>query len=64
MGAKADLAFVGAPVNDPVAVARFIGGMVLTRRQMASLLRRFLEDSGLALTEEVRRAAEAYAEFL
>jgi len=64
MGAKEDLGFVGAPVADAVATARFIGGMILTKRQKAALLKDYLQQVGKPLTDEVRRAADAYSEAL
>jgi hypothetical protein len=62
--ALADLRFVGAPVDDPVATARFIAGMVLTKRQKAALLKTYLSDTGRSLSSEIRTAADQYAEHL
>lgn len=62
--AVADLQFVGAPVEDPVGTARFIAGMILTRRQKAALLKEYLREKGLSLTDEIRRAADPYADAL
>ena len=59
-----DLRFVGAPVDDPVATARFIAGMVLTKRQKAALLKTYLSEKGAALSSDVRSAADQYAEHL
>lgn len=64
MGKVADLSFIGAPVSDPVLTAAFIGGMILTKRQKAALLKDYLSEKGLSLTAEVRRAADPYAEAL
>ncbi len=64
MAALADLRFIGAPVEDPVATARFIAGLVLTRRQKASLLKEYLSERGFALTDAVRVAADPFAEAL
>lgn len=62
--ALADLRFVGAPVDDPVATARFIGGMILTKRQKANLLKSYLSEKGVSLSSDIRAAADAYAEHL
>ncbi len=62
--ALADLRFIGAPVEDPVATARFIAGQVLTRRQKAALLKEYLAETGGTLTPEVRAAADQFAEAL
>lgn len=62
--AIADLRFVGAPVDDAVATARFIGGMILTKRQKAALLKTYLSEKGVALSLNIRTAADAYAEHL
>lgn len=62
--AVADLQFVGAPVEDPVGTARFIAGMILTRRQKAALLKEYLREKGISLTDEIRRAADPYADAL
>lgn len=64
MPAIQDLEFIGAPVADPVQTAAFIGGMILTRRQKAALLKDYLTQKGAALTDEVRKAADAYADAL
>ena len=64
MASVADLTFIGAPVDDVVATAQFIGGLLLTRRQKASVLRDFLEERGFILTDEIREAARDYLEFL
>ncbi len=64
MASVADLTFIGAPVDDVVATAAFIGGLLLTRRQKASVLRDFLEERGFVLTDEIREAARDYVEFL
>jgi hypothetical protein len=64
MGKIADLQFVGAPVDSPAMTASFIGGMILTKRQKASLLKDYLGEKGLYLTDEIRRAADAYVEAL
>lgn len=64
MGAVADLGFIGAPVDSPVQTAAFIGGMILTKRQKASLLKDYLGEKGVALSAEIRRAADAYADAL
>lgn len=64
MSVSADLSFIGAPVDDPRMTASFIGGMILTRRQKASLLKDYLRERGLALTDEIRRAADVYADAL
>lgn len=57
-----DLRFLGAMVDDPVATAAFIGGLVLTRRQKLSLLERYLTQLGLTMTPEIRAAASAFVE--
>ena len=62
--ALADLRFIGAPVEDPVATARFIAGQVLTRRQKAALLKEYLADTGRTLTPEIRAAADQFVEAL
>lgn len=62
--ALADLRFIGAPVEDPVATARFIAGLILTRRQKAALLKEYLVDTNRVLTPEVRAAADPFAEAL
>jgi len=59
-----DLSYLGAPVDDAVKTAAFIGGMILTKRQKASLLKDYLIEKGLALDASVRRAADAYSEAL
>ena len=64
MGKRDDLSFMGAPVDNPVATAGFIGGLILTKRQKAALLKDYLTESGKALSDEVRRAADAYADAL
>jgi len=64
VGKVADLAFVGADVDDPVRTAFFIGGMILTKRQKASLLKDYLLEKGLTLNAAIRRAADAYVEAL
>ncbi len=64
MAALEDLAFIGAPTQDSVATARFIAGLVLTRRQKASLLKEYLAQRGLPLSDEVRAAADPFAEAL
>ena len=64
MSAKDDLSFVGAPVDDSAATARFIGGMILTKRQKAALLKDYLQAQGQSLTPEIRKAADLYAEAL
>lgn len=64
MGKIADLTYIGAPVDDPVKVAAFIGGMILTKRQKAALLKDYLGEKGVSLDAGIRRAADAYAEAL
>lgn len=64
MSKSSDLSFVGAPVDDPVRTAGFIGGMILTKRQKAILLKEYLAEKGQALTAEIRRAADNYVEAL
>lgn len=64
MGKVDDLSFVGAPVDNPVSTAGFIGGMILTKRQKAALLKDYLLEKGLVITTEIRRAADAYVEAL
>ncbi len=64
MAALADLRFIGAPVDDTVATTRFIAGLVLTRRQKATLLKEFLAERGVPLSDEVRAAADPFAEAL
>ena len=64
MGKVADLGFVGAPVDNAAMTAAFIGGMILTKRQKAALLKDYLGEKGLSLTPEIRRAADAYVEAL
>lgn len=59
-----DLKFVGAPVADPVATAGFIAGMILTKRQKASLLKDYLSAQGVSLSAEIRKAADSYADAL
>lgn len=60
----ADLRLLGAPVDDPVATARFVGGQILNRRQKAAVLRGYLSETGRPLTDAIRAAADQYAEFL
>jgi hypothetical protein len=64
MSVQADLGFLGAPIANPVSTASFIGGLILTRRQKASLLKDYLAEIGQSLTDEIRRAADAYADAL
>lgn len=64
MSAVDDLRVVGAPVDDPIRTAAFIGGMILTPRQKASLLKDYLAGRGQSLTSDIRRAADAYADAL
>jgi hypothetical protein len=64
MGAVADLLFIGAPTDDPIRTATFIGGLVLTRRQKAALLKDYLQEKGLILSPELKRAAGNYVEAL
>lgn len=64
MSAVDDLKFVGAPVDDPTMTAAFIGGMILTKRQKASLLKDYLAGKGVSLSQEIRRAADSYADAL
>lgn len=64
MGKIADLQFVGAPVDSPAMTASFIGGMILTKRQKAGLLKDYLQEKGLSLTAEIRKGADAYVESL
>lgn len=64
MGKVADLGYIGAPVDDPVGTARFIAGMILTKRQKAALLKDYLQEKGLILSPDVRRAADPFAEAL
>ncbi len=59
-----DLKFVGAPVADPIKTAAFIGGMILTRRQKASLLKDYLSAQGVSLSAAIRQAADSYADAL
>lgn len=64
MSAVDDLKFVGAPVEDPVRTAQFIGGMVLTKRQKAVLLKDYLSARGVSLSAEIRKAADTFVEAL
>lgn len=64
MGKIEDLSFIGAPVGDPVMTAAFIGGMILTKRQKAALLKDYLSEKGVTLSADIRRAADAYVEAL
>lgn len=64
MPAIEDLRVIGAPVDDPVALARFIGGLILTRRQKAALLKDYLQQKGVALDASIRSAADQYVEAL
>lgn len=57
-----DLRFIGAPVGDAVMTAKFIGGLVLTKRQKAQALREYLLEKGISINEEIRKAAESYIE--
>lgn len=59
-----DLKYVGAPIDDPVRTAAFIGGMILTKRQKASLLKDYLSAKGASLSQDVRKAADSYADAL
>jgi hypothetical protein len=64
MGKVDDLLYIGAPVSDPVQTAAFIGGMILTKRQKAGLLKEYLQEKGLSLSAEIRKGADAYVEAL
>lgn len=64
MSKTEDLQYIGAPVADSVKTAAFIGGMILTKRQKASLLKDYLGEKGQSITADIRRAADAYAEAL
>jgi hypothetical protein len=64
MGKVDDLLYIGAPVHDPVQTAAFIGGMILTKRQKAALLKDYLTEKELMLTPEIRKGADAYVEAL
>jgi hypothetical protein len=64
MGKVADLNYIGAPVDDPVRTAAFVGGMILTKRQKAALLKDYLSEKGVPLSAEIRRAADSYVEAL
>ena len=64
MGKVDDLKYIGAPVEDPLMTAAFIGGMVLTKRQKAGLLKDYLQEKSLVLNDAIRKAADAYADAL
>ncbi len=63
MASIADLRLLGAPVENPVATATFINGLIITRRQKASTLRDYLTEVGIEISDEVRNAASDYLEF-
>lgn len=63
MASIADLRFLSVPVDDPVATARFIGGMILTDRQKAATLRDYLIESGQEINEAIREAAGSFIQF-
>lgn len=60
----ADLSALGFDVARPVDVARGIGGLILSREQKAALLRRYLQETGIPLSEQVLSAADSYREAL
>lgn len=64
MGKIADLNYIGAPIDDPVRTAAFIGGMILTKRQKAALLKDYLLEKGASIDAGIRRAADSYVEAL
>ena len=64
MGKIADLQYIGAPVEDPVRTAAFIGGMILTKRQKAALLKDYLGEKRVSIDAAIRGAADAYVEAL
>ncbi len=64
MPPRADLRFLGAPVDDPAGTAAFIDGLIMTPRQKAAALRDFLVDSNVTVNEAIRAAAQNYIEFL
>lgn len=59
-----DLRVLGAPVDNPVATARFINRLALRGAQKARLLRAFLRERRLRLTTDVLVAARDYSFFL
>ena len=63
MASIADLRLLGAQVENPVATATFINGLIITRRQKAGVLRDYLTEVGIDLSDEVRNAASEYLEF-
>ncbi len=63
MASRADLRFVGAPVDDPVGTAAFIAGMILTPRQKAAALRDYLFESNVLPDAAIREAAQSFIEF-
>ncbi len=63
MASRADLRFLGAPVDDPVGTASFIDGMILTPRQKAAALRDYLVESNIVADEAIRTAAQSFIEF-
>lgn len=56
-----DLAVVGAPVTDPVALARWLAALPLAGPQQARLLRQYLAERGEPLTRAVLVAARDYS---
>lgn len=64
MPPRADLRFLGAPVDDPVLTAAFIDGLIMTPRQKAAALRDYLIESNIPANEGIRQAAQNYIEFL
>lgn len=64
MAVSDDLRVLGAPVEDPIQTALFVRGLVLTRRQKAALLLEYLRERGLPVTQQIREAADPFAEFL
>ena len=59
-----DLKALGAPVDDAVAVARFIAQLAVGSQQKARLLRSYLREVGQSLTTDVLVAARDYSFFL
>lgn len=60
MGVVSDLASLGFDVGKPVEVARGIDVLILTRDQKAGLLKRYLAETGIPLSDPIRAAATTY----
>jgi hypothetical protein len=64
VAAVSDLTSLGAPVADAIGTARFIATLALTGQQKARLLREYLRETRLRLSNEVLIAARDYSFYL